>query len=205
MSDDPTPSVDAGDTRRDELRMKIEAGERRIAERDAADQIKEAAQAAANYTRENPLTVIGGAVVAGVLIGLMTSPGRRVASRAATGAATAIGTAATRSRRAAEDLGDEAAHVARETKAEASRISNFMQDAIVAFGIKLIDDFTSAAQSGQDAIEDIGESAGAKARRLRREARHFAANVADSSLTTGRRTRRRAERAVRDLTGRNRG
>ena len=65
------------------LRAKIEASERRNAERTLADQAREAAEAATEYTRAHPLTVIGGAVAIGLLVGLATRPGRRVATRAA--------------------------------------------------------------------------------------------------------------------------
>lgn len=187
MSDTPSPSTP--DTERDQLRAKIEASERRIAERTLADQAKEAADAALEYTKENPLKVVGGAVAVGLLIGLMTSPGRRIASRAASGTAAAVSGAAASTTRAAKNA-----------TAEGSRLGNLISDAIIAFGIKLMDDALDAGRAGKDALEDAGDSAAARARALRREASYLAGSAADKGRTAARRTRRKASRAVRDLT-----
>ncbi len=187
MSSELTP-----DTKRDELRAKIEASERRIAERTFGDQAKEMADAATDYVKANPLTVLGGAVALGLAIGLMTKPGRRAASNAASGAATAVGGAASG---AAKKVGTAA-------KSRSSRFASLVADALVAYGIKLIDDAMDGARAGKDAVEDISDNATAKARELRREASYIAGTAADKGRTATRRTRRRAERAVRDLTDR---
>ena len=177
---------------RDELRAKIEASERRIAERTFADQAKEAAEAATDYARKNPLTVLGGAVVVGILIGAMTSPGRRVARKAATGTASAVSGAASG---AARTVGNAA-------KKRGSAFGSLVADAVVAYGIKLIDEALDGARKGQDVIEDVSDNATAKARELRREATYVAGSAVDKGRTVTRKTRRRAERAVRDLTSR---
>ncbi|MGB3711202.1 MAG: hypothetical protein WA985_05895, partial [Erythrobacter sp.] len=91
--------------KRDALRAKIEASERRIEERSFSDQAKEAAVTAKDYTKENPLTVIGGALAAGLLIGLLTRPGRRVVRRAAIGTAGLAGTAAAETKHAGRVAG----------------------------------------------------------------------------------------------------
>ena len=91
-----TTDTTTDDLKRDALRQKIEASERRIAERTLGEQAKEAVDAAVDYTRANPLTVIAGAVAVGLAIGLMTKPGQRVASKAATSASTAASGAATK-------------------------------------------------------------------------------------------------------------
>ncbi|QYJ05987.1 hypothetical protein [Qipengyuania flava] len=64
--------------KREQLRARIEAGEQRNAERTFADQAKEAADSALEFTKKHPLTVVGGVVVVGLAIGAMTRPGRRV-------------------------------------------------------------------------------------------------------------------------------
>lgn len=180
----------AADAKRDALRVKIEASERRIAERTLADQAREAAEAATNYAKENPLQVVGGAIAVGILIGLMTTPGRRVATDAATNAAGAVSGAASK---AARGVGDAA-------KKRSSKFASLVADALVAYGIKLIDEALSGARAGQDKLEDISDTASAKARELRRDASYVAGSAADKGRTVARRTRRRAERAVRDLT-----
>lgn len=185
--------------RRDELRQKIEASERRIAERTLGDQAKEAADAALDYTKANPLTVIGGALAIGMLIGLATPPGRRmartVATSAAGGAASAAGAVGDAASNAAKGVSD----VARK------RVSPFgvmIADTLVAYGMRAIDEVMDAKRAGQDALEDVSDSASAKARTLRREANYVAGTAADKTRAASRRTRRRAERVVRDLTDR---
>ncbi len=189
----PTPS---DDTKRDELRAKIEASERRIAQRTLADQAQEAAGAATKYVRENPLTVLGGAIVVGLLIGGMSKPGRRAAKNAATGAASAVSSAASGAASGAVKTAGNA------VKSRGSAFGALLADAIVAYGIKLIDDAMDTARAGKDTAEDIGDSATAKARELRREAGYVAGSAADKGRAVTRRTRRRAERAVRELTDR---
>lgn len=205
MSIDLTPettdatTTDTKDEKRDALRQKIEASERRIAERTFADQAREAADAALDYTKANPLKVVGGAVALGVLIGLMTSPGRRVASRAATGAAAAASGAASAVGNAASGT---AKTVSNAASKGTSRAGNLLSDTVVAYGMKLIDDMLDAGRAGQDKLEDLGDSASARARELRRDAGYMAGNAADKGRAATQRTRRRAERAVRDLTDR---
>lgn len=180
----------AADQKRDELRMKIEASERRIAERTLGDTAREMAQTAGDYAKANPLQVVGGAVAVGILIGLMTKPGRRVASQAASNAADAVGGAATS---AGKSVGNA-------VKQRSSKFGSLVADALVAYGIKLIDEALSGARASQDKLEDIGDNASAKAREIRRDAGYMAGSAADKTRTVARRTRRRAERAVRDLT-----
>ena len=186
MSNDLSPA----DTKRDELRVKIEASERRIAERSVAASVGEAAQAAVDYTKANPLKVVGGAIAVGLVIGMMTSPGRRVAGAAATTAANAVGGAASG---AAKGVGSAA-------KAQTSKLVPLIADAVAAYGIKLVEEAISGARAGQDKFEDLSDDAAAKARELHREVGYAAGTAADKGRNAARRTRRRAERAVRDLT-----
>lgn len=180
----PTPAE-----KRDELRAKIEASERRIAERTVTDQAKEAAGAATTYVKENPLTVLGGAIALGLVVGLMTKPGRRAASSAAAGAAGAVSGAASG---AARSVGSAA-------KARGSAFGTLLADALVAYGIKLIDDALDSARTGREKLEDLSDDAAAKTREVRRDADYLAGTAADKTRTMAKRTRRKAERAVRDL------
>jgi len=175
--------------KRDELRAKIEASERRIAERTVADQAKDAAGAATTYVKQNPLTVLGGAIALGLVVGALTQPGRRAARNAATGAAGAVSGAASG---AAKSVGNAA-------KARGSAFGTLLADALVAYGIKLIDDALETSRTGRDRLEDIGDSASAKSRELKRDAEYVAGSTADKTRTIARRTRRSAERAVREI------
>jgi len=203
MTTDTPPSPTNDDARRDALRQKIEANERRIAERTLGEQAKEAAQAAVEYTRANPLTVIGGAVVVGIAIGLMTSPGQRVAGKAASSAASVASGAATKVGDAASNAAGAAADTVKNAaKDRTSAFWTLIADALVGYVIKLIDGTLGGPNAGKDKLEDLGDSAAAKARTLRREASYLAGSAADKGRTATRRTKRRAERAVRDLTDR---
>ncbi len=199
-----TESSSTGDqAKRDALRQKIEANERRIAERTLGEQAKEAVDAAVDYTRANPLTVIAGAVAVGLAIGLMTQPGRRAAGKAASGAADVASQAASK----VSDAAANAASAAKGTVANAARdrtsaLWAVIADTLVGYAINFIDEALGGPNAGKDKLEDMGDSAAAKARTLRREASYMAGTAADKSRTASRRTKRRAERAVRDLTER---
>lgn len=175
--------------RRDELRAKIEASERRIAERTLADQASEVAGAATRYVKQNPLTVLSTAIALGIVIGALTKPGRKAARNAASGAANAVSGAASG---AAKTVGSAA-------KKRGSAFGTLLADAMVAYGIKLIDDALDGARMGREKLEDLSDDASAKARELRRDAGYVAGSAADKSRAITKRTRRRAERAVRDL------
>ena len=67
--------------KRDQLRARIEAGEKRNEERNLGDQAKEVADSAIEFTKKHPLAVVGGVLVAGIAIGAMTRRGRRLGRR----------------------------------------------------------------------------------------------------------------------------
>lgn len=198
-----TPEISHDETKRDALRQKIEANERRIAERTLGEQAKETVDAAVDYTRKNPLKVIGGSVAVGLAIGLMTKPGRRAAKKAASSAAGAATGAATKVGGAASNAAGAAKNTVKNAATDrTSAVWALIGDAVVGYAIKLIDDALGGANSAKDTLEDFGDTAASKARSLRREASYLAGSAADKSRTATRRTKRRAERAVRDLTDR---
>ena len=184
--------TDAANDARDELRAKIEARERRIAERTLADEARDVASAATQYAKDNPLQVVGGAIVLGLVFGLMTQPGRRAAGNAARGTADAVGGAATS---AAKTVGAA-------TKTQSDKFRDLLADALVAYGMKLIDELLGGARLGKEKAEDLSDAASAKVREVKRDAQYAAGSAADKTRTMSQRTRRRAKRAVRDLTDR---
>ncbi|MEM7700870.1 MAG: hypothetical protein AAF251_02930 [Pseudomonadota bacterium] len=177
---------------RDELRAKIEARERRIAERTLADEARDAAGAATEYVKQHPMQVVGGAIAIGLVIGLMTRPGRRAVGNAATGTASAVSGAASG---AAKSVGTAA-------KSQGSRLGTLIADALVAYGIKLIDDALDVGRAGKEKAEDVGDAAVAGARSAKRDAEYAAGASANKTRAVGQRTRRRATRAVRNLADR---
>lgn len=182
------PTTDA----RDELRAKIEARERRIAERTLADDARDAAGAATQYVKEHPLQVVGGAIALGLIVGLMTSSGRRAVSNAASGTANAVGGAASGA----------AKTVSSAAKKRGSAFGTLVADALVAYGIKLIDEAFDAGRATKEKAEDLSDAASAKARTAKRDVEYAAGSAADKTRAMGQRTRRRATRAVRNLADR---
>jgi len=190
---DQTPLND--NDQRDALRARIEAAERRNAERSLADQARDAASSAAEYTRAHPLTVIGGAVALGLVIGLLTRPGRRVAGRALHGAGETISDAASSA----------SASVRGAAARGGSRLAAMLGEAAVAYVMTFIDEMVEAARTGQERAGEIGDAAGAKARELSAEAGEAAGSAADSTRALARKTREAALGVVRDIRDKARG
>ena len=174
MTDQPRFITDG---KRDSLRARIEAAERRNAERSLADDARKAAAAAVDYTRANPLTVIGGALAAGLVIGLLTRPGRRAALRVVSSAGGAVSGAASSAGAGVKGLAARGG----------SRIGLMLGEAAVAYAMTLIDDALDAARRGQDRAEELTDSAGTQARNLARKSRDTAGRVMNKikARTTG--------------------
>ncbi len=183
----PTP-ISAGGNR-DALRARIEAAERRNADRTLADQAREAATAAVDYTRANPLTVIGGALAVGLLIGLLTRPGRRVASRVAHRTAGAVSTAASSAR----------SGVSNTTARGGSRLGRMIGEAAVGYAMTMIDEVLETARAGQERAAEIGDAAGAQAKKLSANASDAAGSAVGSTRALARKTADAAAGVVRDL------
>lgn len=181
----PLPVTD----KRDALRAKIEAAERRNAERTLADQAREAANSAVDYTRANPLTVIGGAVAVGLVIGLLTRPGRRVAGRALHGASDAISGAAASAK----------STVTGATSRQGSRIGTMIGEAAITYLMTAVDDLIETARAGQDKAADLGDAAGTQAKRITANATEAAGSAADSTRALARKTADVAVGVVRDI------
>jgi ElaB/YqjD/DUF883 family membrane-anchored ribosome-binding protein len=130
--------------KREQLRDRIEAGEKRNEARSLADQAKDAADRAVEFTKKHPFAVIGGVLVAGLAIGAMTRPGRRLGRRGGTIAAIAADAALAYGARMIdsmadgaqfagdrlEDLGDSAATTARGLRRDAAYKLDVAGDAL---------------------------------------------------------------------------
>lgn len=177
------------DGKRDTLRARIEAAERRNAERNLADNARAAATAAIDYTRAHPLTVIGGALAAGLVIGLLTRPGRQVAHRMVTSATGAVSGAASSASSGAKGVAARGG----------SRLGLMLGEAAVAYAMKLIDEALETARTGQDRAEEFGDAAGEKARKLTAGAAQAAGVAAENSRSLARQTRNSAARVVNEI------
>jgi ElaB/YqjD/DUF883 family membrane-anchored ribosome-binding protein len=177
------------ETTRDSLRAKIEAAERRNAERTLADDAREAAKAAADYTRAHPLTVIGGALAAGLLIGLLTRPGRRVANRAVHSTADAISGTASRARSGIDSI----------TGRSGSRLGRMIGQAAMGYAMTIFDEAMETARAGQERAAELGDTAGTQAKKLSANASEAAGTAAGNTRALARKTRDAAAGVVRDL------
>lgn len=186
MTNQPPPPAN---DQRDALRARIEASERRNAERTLADQARAAADSAIDYTRAHPLTVIGGAVAAGLVIGLLTRPGRRVAGRAIHGASEAISGAASTASSGVKSV----------TSRRGSRFGTMLGEAVIPYVMAFMDEVAETARAGQERAEELGDAAGAKARKLSAEAGEVAGSTADNTRALARKTRDAALGVVRDI------
>jgi ElaB/YqjD/DUF883 family membrane-anchored ribosome-binding protein len=99
--------------KREALRGKIAAGERRNADRSLADQAKAAADGALEYVKANPLKAVAGVALGALIIGAFTKPGRKLTRKTgkmanvATEAALAYGLSLLESAGAAADKGQD--------------------------------------------------------------------------------------------------
>lgn len=182
-------------TQRDALRARIEAAERRNAERTIADQARAAATSAVDYTRAHPLTVIGGAVTLGLLIGLLTRPGRRAAGRALHGAGDAISGAASSATSGARGIAARGS----------AKLGTLLGEAAVGYVMTVIDEMVEAARAGQERAGELGEAAEAQAKRLRSGASDAAGSAATGSRELVRSARDAARRMAADLARKTRG
>lgn len=168
---------DLSSAARDSLRARIEAAERRNAERSLADQAREAAAAAADYTRAHPLTVIGGALALGLLVGLATRPGRKVAARAAGAVSAAASGAASSVTSGVKEL----------AASGGSRIGALIGNALMAYIMQVIEEVLDGTRAGQERIGEFSEAAGDKARTITATARKAAGEAKRKATGAARR------------------
>ena len=129
--------------KRDQLRARIEAGERRNDQRSFADQAKDVADSAVEFAKKHPVATVAGAVVIGLGIGAMTRRGRELGRRGgsmasyAADAAIAYGLSLIEGAGdKIEDFGDAAGTQARRMKRDAGYRLDVMGDNLRASGRK---------------------------------------------------------------------
>lgn len=150
------------DAKRDELRAKIEAGERRNAERSVGDYAREAGEKATDFVKEHPLATIAGVAVVGLAIGAMTRPGRRAA------------------RTAGRKTSAFANYAAELGMAYASGLFDAASGAAKAGGEKLADFGGDVAHTARNARDTAGDAAGDALSSIRDLGRKAARNAGQS-------------------------
>lgn len=148
--------------KRDQLRARIEAAEKRNDQRTFADQARDAADTAVEFTKKHPFAVIGGGLAVGLAIGAMTKPGRRLGRKG-------------------------------------GAFAGLLADAALAYGARVIDNTTNAAQFAGDRLGDFSDSATTAARGLRRDAAYKLDVAGDALRATSRKAARGTSRAARSI------
>ena len=127
--------------KRDQLRARIEAGEKRQEERSFLDQAKDAADSAVDFAKRHPVATVAGAIAVGLAVGAITRRGRELGRRGgslasyATDAAIAYGLSMIEGAGDKfEDFGDAAETHARRLKRDAGYRLDSMGDSIRSSG-----------------------------------------------------------------------
>lgn len=160
------------ETKRKDIKERIEAGEARNAERTAtfSERAAQARNQAAEFAREYPLALIAGGLVLGIAISALfpRSPTRRIG----------------------REVGNKAAGMA----AMAAELA-------MLYGERALGAAQHAGRAGMDRFEDLSDSADQAARSLRREASYLAGNASDGARAMQRSASKRVSRAIRDRVG----
>lgn len=127
--------------KRDQLRARIEAGERRNEERSFVDQARDVADSAVDFAKRHPIATVAGAIAIGLAIGAMTRRGRALGRRGGSLAAYAADAALAYGLSMVEgagdkfeDLGDAAGTQARRLKRDAGYRLDSMGDSLRSSG-----------------------------------------------------------------------
>ena len=170
----PAESLSTDDKNREELRNKIQAAEKRQAERSLADQARDVRDTALGFVRDHPIGTVGAALAFGVLLAaIIPGPGRRLTKR--------VGT------RVSNRAAPLAALAAEMGLAYASSLGDFAANAV---------------RTSQDTLEDIGESLGNTTRDVRRAVTHRAAETTDGAASLSRKVKKTAGAASRKVRAR---
>lgn len=167
----PANDVAAADEKRVVLRDKIEAAEQRQAQRSLGDYARDARDNATGFVREHPIATVGAALAFGVVLAaVIPGPGRRLSQR-----------------------------VGKKVSGRATSFAAIASKMGLAYASRFMNVAENAARTGQDKLEDIGDTLNDHARNVRRETSNRAAKAADGANTLSRNAKKRAGRTVRDI------
>lgn len=75
-------------------------------------------------------------------------------------------------------------------------------DAALAYGMRVIDSATDAAESGQNKLAELGGAVGSKARKLKHQAANDATEAGNKLRSAAKKTGKSAQRSIKDLRSR---
>lgn len=170
----PAKSLTPVDEKREVLRDKIVAAKERLAERSLTDYARDARDNATGFVREHPIGTVGAALALGVVLAaIIPGPGQRLRKK-----------------------------VTKQVSNRASPLAAMAAEMGLAYASGFLDIAGSAARTGQDKLEDIGDSIGDTTRKVRRETKHRVSKATDDAASLTRKVKKTAGRAARDARAR---
>jgi ElaB/YqjD/DUF883 family membrane-anchored ribosome-binding protein len=159
--------------KRKDIKERIEAGTARNTERarTLAERADAARSQAVEFARAHPLALIAGGLALGIAISALfpRSPTRKIGKQ-----------------------------VGKKMGSRAASLAALASEFAILYGERALEAAQEARRTGQDRIEDFGDAAGDRARRLKREAAHVAGSASDGARAFTRDAGKKVSRAIRD-------
>lgn len=158
------------DQKRQQIKSKVKKGQARVQAREQTlqERAAEVRDSAISFAKENPLLVIAGGLALGVAVSMLFRRPREAGEK-----------------------------VAKQASKKASGLAILAAEIALPFIQQAIASATDAGRAGLDRVEELGESAGEKARTLGRAGHDRASETLDAAEGVARSTGRRIARAVR--------
>ena len=157
----------SSEEKRQELKAKIEAAERRNEERSLADYAQDAGETAKRFVKDHPVAAIAGVAVLGLAIGALTRPGRRAGAEVGRRTSSFATQAAEMGAAYASGLFDAAGDAALAGRDKLEDMSDAIGDNARAARRRASYSGGNAAAKARILSRETGKSAGRTSRRLR--------------------------------------
>lgn len=159
-------STDPDKDQRDLLRSRIEAAQQRNASAGLGTRAREAADSAKDFVREHPLATVAGVAVIGLLLGSMTSRGRRAGRAAGSRAGKWIGYALDAGLAYAATARDSAGEAARKGQERLEDVGDYLGDSARSLRREAAHRAGDAQDAARRTTREIGKQAGRTLRHL---------------------------------------
>lgn len=162
-------SANARDSKRRELKNKVDAAQKRNAERSIGDYARDAGESATSFVKQHPITTVVGGLALGVLIAsVVPGPGRRLRKKASARSAALAGVVADLALTYGAQLLDSAEKAADTGGRKLSALGGAIGDSARSAGRGA----SSAADNAGDTARDLGKAAVRTLRDLRSRMTH---------------------------------
>ena len=167
------PKAKSGDTKRTELKGKVDAAQKRNTarsqEQSLGDYARDAGSSATSFVKEHPIATVVGGLALGALIASFLPGGRKVRKKAS---------------------------------AKSAMLATALADLALTYGTQFLEASGKAAREGQDRLGDLGGTIAEGARSLGRSAGSLAGDASDNARSAGRGAGKSVARTIRDLRSR---